>query len=214
MSPTLEWVSPYPLFFTPQLKRPLRSRGHRVRRSEARVSLSGRPGLRPDPHPDPLSYRRRLRPISLSALPISVYSPVFARFTRRTADTTTTVKFTHEELEDARARSSSTPSLPTLRKPPELRTRGRWRGRSTRSILARSAFTLSGKTRCTPDGVVESTDKLGEFAPVLALCAVRAEIGEGPSDPAAEAECAYVAIYSSEEVRRPPGPALCSGSRR
>lgn len=70
------------------------------------------------------------------------------------------------------------------------------------NILSQLTFTLSGKNRCTPDGVVRLTDKLEGFAPVIALCEVKAEIGEDSSDPAAQAECAYVTVYSSEEVRR------------
>ena len=147
------------------------------------------------------------RPLSLSALPIAVYSPVFAKFSRSMADKS---MFTHEELDDANAFVEQAVAYYPTETDRVQNSRAMTKAVHP-NILARSAFTLSGKTRCTPDGVVESMEKLSDFAPVLALCAVKSEIGEGSSDPAAEAECAYVTIYSSEEVHRPP--ALC-GSRR
>ena len=52
------------------------------------------------------------------------------------------------------------------------------------------------------DGVVETTASTPNgFHPVSALAVVQTEFGTAKTDPAAEAECVYVAIYSSVEVR-------------
>jgi len=58
----------------------------------------------------------------------------------------------------------------------------------------------------TSDGVVFSREAPGGFSTIVAIIEVKSEIGEGGSDPIAQAECAYVAAYSSDEVFR----SLCS----
>lgn len=66
----------------------------------------------------------------------------------------------------------------------------------------------SGKI--TPAGAVCSARAPNDFQTICAITEVKNEIGDGHSDPLAEAECAYVAIYSSTEVC----DSQCSSLRR
>lgn len=137
------------------------------------------------------------RPPSLIALPITVYSPVFARFMRLMA---TDDMLTHEQLDIAKTFVEGVL--------PYYSTEG-YRIAASQAmamavhpcILTHSSFTLSGQIRCTTDGAVRLGARLGDLEPALVLSEVSNEIGEAASDPSAQAECAYVTIYSSKEVR-------------
>jgi hypothetical protein len=50
-----------------------------------------------------------------------------------------------------------------------------------------------------PDGA-KTCAKLNKFPPFSAIFVLKNEIGEGDSDPLAQAECVYTAVYGSHEV--------------
>lgn len=62
------------------------------------------------------------------------------------------------------------------------------------------ATTLTYNTRIKPDGARVCTQHLRDFQPISAFFELKNEIGEGGSDPFAEAECDYAAVYLSSTV--------------
>ena len=105
--------------------------------------------------------------------PITIYHPVYAKFIQMMAEPQ---EFTHEELDSAQ-----------------------------KFVTQAAAYYKSEdeqKTETSEMGSVVNSKVRDGFHTVAAITEVKAEIGEGGCDPIAQAECAYVAIYSSDEVCR------------
>ena len=67
-------------------------------------------------------------------------------------------------------------------------------------VLTQKMFEFKSQT-LKANGAVRAARTSNGFETVSVITEVRNEIGEGDCDPIAQAECAYVAIYSSDEVR-------------
>ncbi|KAF9777626.1 hypothetical protein BJ322DRAFT_1114857 [Thelephora terrestris] len=136
------------------------------------------------------------RPAHLAPPPITIYHPVFAKFLQLMAEPRNP---THEELNLAH---DFVCLASAYHKDEATRI-------SELSLTMKAAVhsgilgptTLSYKSRqLIPDGVVISGATPDGFKTIAAILEVKAEIGEGGSDPIAQAECAYVAVYSTEEA--------------
>lgn len=138
------------------------------------------------------------RPIDLTPLPITIYHPVFAKFLKLMEEPLVP---THEELEQAH----EFVCLASAYYGDEAE---RISHLSRNMKAAVHSDVVGAKPLCylsngfTPDGVVSSAVTPDGFSTIAAIFEGKAEIGEGGNDPIAQAECAYVAVYSSAEVFR------------
>ncbi|KAF9476230.1 hypothetical protein BDN70DRAFT_897494 [Pholiota conissans] len=142
------------------------------------------------------------RPLTLQPPPISIYHPVFAKFTQLMATPYTNMDFSYEELEQAIKFIAS--SLPFYEDEKSRQDSILGLASVASGILTSSAFNLKSGM-FSPDGVcsVECpvfTEKYQSTQAVMGIQVLESEVGTGGCDPAAQAECAYVAICSSDEV--------------
>ncbi|KAH9947831.1 hypothetical protein B0H21DRAFT_806645 [Amylocystis lapponica] len=72
---------------------------------------------------------------------------------------------------------------------------------NAQSFITLAVAYYKEEARLEPDGLVSSADTPDGFSTITAIHEVKLEIGDGGSDPIAQGECVYVAIYSSNEAR-------------
>ncbi|EKM53157.1 uncharacterized protein PHACADRAFT_210864 [Phanerochaete carnosa HHB-10118-sp] len=143
-------------------------------------------------------YVYKSRPLELSGPPTQVYHPAFATFLRMMRDPQ---QVSHEECgwaleyidkssryyatEDDRKREMVTMTTAVHSR-----------------ILDTLEFSLAPSRKFRPDGVIQTSRRPPglKMSPVLCIHEIKNEIGEGGSDPFAQAECCYVAIYCSDEI--------------
>ncbi|PCH32989.1 hypothetical protein WOLCODRAFT_159755 [Wolfiporia cocos MD-104 SS10] len=135
------------------------------------------------------------RPLHLIPPPITIYHPVFNKFLQMMVDPQ---DFTHDELDLAQTFVTQAASYYIFETDRANEISAMSSAVHPRILAAATLSYISGELR--PDGVVFSAKLLYGFRTVAAITQVKAEIGEGSCDPIAQAECAYVAIYSSDEA--------------
>ena len=128
--------------------------------------------------------------------PITVYHPVFARFLQLMREERE--GFTSKELNLAQnficgaLRGYST-------KGERIRASGAMAQALHRQLFRTNDFPFA-RGYLELDGAVRSARAPNGFDTLSAIVEVKSEIGDGHSDPIVQAECDYVAIYSSDEV--------------
>lgn len=136
------------------------------------------------------------RPLELSTPPVTIYHPVFALFLRLIKEEPQ--KFTPEELDRAQCFiTAATDIYQTEEKRIDALT-DMVRAVHTQ-VLLKKTFQFTSQ-KLIPDGAVCTAEAPNGFETVSAIIEVTNEIGDGNCDPLAQAECAYIAIYSSTEV--------------
>lgn len=138
------------------------------------------------------------RPPDLAPPPITIYHPVFAKFLRLMAEPPDP---TPEDL--GRAHDFVCLASAYYKDEAErvLKLSRNLNAAVYHGILGIQKLSYTS-SKLAPDGVVFSERTPSGFSTITAILEVKAEIGEGNSDPIAQAECAYVAVYSSDEVFR------------
>lgn len=136
------------------------------------------------------------RPVQLSVPPVTIYHPVFADFLDLIEEEPE--DFLPEELDQAQHLiTAATDYYKT-----EEQRRDALEDMASAvhaRILSRKTFEFTSR-KLTLDGAVCAAKTPNGFNTVSAITVVKNEVGDGKSDPLAQAECAYVAIYSSNEV--------------
>ncbi|KAH9930695.1 uncharacterized protein B0H18DRAFT_1116814 [Fomitopsis serialis] len=120
------------------------------------------------------------RPLHLAPPPIIIYRPAFARFAYSISQPIGSNIYTPKEVETAREFIELSSKL--------------YVDEPSRQRAITDAF-------LEPDGVIRMDTSFEGFRPVVAITEVKNEIGTGGCDPRAQAECAYVAIYTSPEAK-------------
>ncbi|KAF9777978.1 hypothetical protein BJ322DRAFT_1131556 [Thelephora terrestris] len=145
------------------------------------------------------------RPANLAPPPITIYHPVFAKFLQLMAEPRNP---THEELNLAH---DFVCLASAYHKDEATRI-----GELSFNMRAAVHFGIPGpiqlayqSRQLVLDGVVTSAATPDGFRTIAAILEVKAEIGEGGSDPIAQAECAYVAVYSTEEALHTRAACCC-----
>ena len=142
------------------------------------------------------------RPLHLSTPPVTIYHPVFARFLHLMEDEQA---FTSEELDYAYnfvdaanmiyqseyARGAALAEVTARAVHPQM-------------MLQKMLELKSQKLQL--DGAVCAGKASNGFDIISVITEMKNEIGDGNRDPLAQAECAYVTIYCSEDVCGPPPP--------
>ncbi|KZT18890.1 hypothetical protein NEOLEDRAFT_1142814 [Neolentinus lepideus HHB14362 ss-1] len=136
------------------------------------------------------------RPLSLTPLPITIYHPVFAKFLQIMEEDTVLM---HDELAHALTFIGQAVKL-YKNETKRMEQLSAMKAGVHQSILGITGLTFESGD-FNPDGVVFSAQTPDQFKTILCITEVRNEIGEGGSDPISQAECAYVAVYSSDEAR-------------
>lgn len=140
------------------------------------------------------------RPMSLQPPPISVYHPTFAKFTRLMSMQLEDEEFSHDELQSAFEFIISSLEFYTNEETRQMCLKGIQS--IDRNILQQTRiFLTSGNL--TPDGYSQSPTPVfppGSRMAYKAFQHLKAEVGTGSCDPMAQAECAFLAVYSSDEV--------------
>lgn len=148
-------------------------------------------------HPDAIY---NCRPLSLQPPPITIYHPVFAKFTQLMMEPCEKLQFSCEELENAFEFIVS--SLAYYSSEADRQAAIQGISYVAIDILRQTTITLGGRKH-TPDGVSMSICPVfpvkGRMA-IKGFADIKSDIGTGGSDPISRTECAYVAVYSSDEV--------------
>ncbi|KZT68353.1 hypothetical protein DAEQUDRAFT_766353 [Daedalea quercina L-15889] len=143
------------------------------------------------------------RPLDLAPPPITIYHTVFAKFLRMMNEP---CAFTHEELDHAQ--KFVTQAVTYYSKEDKRIIHSSEMALAVHPQILSSMSPSFTSSRLEPDGVVRSAMLHNDLYTVPALAEVKVEVGEGGCEPLAQAECAYVAIYSSDEAR-PVRQACC-----
>jgi len=148
-------------------------------------------------HPDAIFNHR---PLELTGPPITIYHPVFSNFIRSMSVPTETLEFTDAELEKAMYlitiatefyghENSRKGAIHKILEGFDFdATIAYHNAQQKQRIFSPSAFM---RTKCSLMADVKAYPSFLE---------VKNEIGEGGSDPIAQAECDYVAVVTSDEV--------------
>ena len=127
--------------------------------------------------------------------PVQIYNPAFAMFLKEMSHSCDTVDFTDAELE--KALDFIDTSLVLHNDEAQRRTeisRLRVLGRLESPEIAFQDRTMK------PDGIVTTICHSGRQEATIRLVEMKNEIGEGGSDPIAQAECGFRLICSSDQV--------------
>ena len=138
------------------------------------------------------------RPAELMPPPITIYHPVFAKFLQLMAEPPDP---THEELGQAHEFVFLASAYYRYEAERVEKLSHTMNTAVHRDILGTRVLSYTS-SRPTSGGFVFSGSTPNGFSTVAAILEAKAEIGEGGNDPIAQAECAYVAVYSSDEVLR------------
>ncbi|KAH9949162.1 hypothetical protein B0H21DRAFT_820351 [Amylocystis lapponica] len=129
--------------------------------------------------------------------PITLYHPVFAKFLQLMAEPQ---EFTSEELNHAHSFVTLAAAHYRYKDTRREKLRSVMGAAVHNSILASKALSYASR-RLKPDGAVSSVETPDGFLIITAIHEVKLEIGDGGSDPIAQGECDYAAVYSSNEAR-------------
>jgi hypothetical protein len=136
------------------------------------------------------------RPANLAPPPITIYHPVFAKFLQLMAEPRNP---THEELNLAHSFVCLASAYHKDEATRISELLFNMRAAVHFGILGPRQLAYQSR-QLVLDGVVTSAATPDGFRTIAAILEAKAEIGEGGNDPIAQAECAYVAVYSAEEV--------------
>ncbi|KZT22158.1 hypothetical protein NEOLEDRAFT_1150158 [Neolentinus lepideus HHB14362 ss-1] len=136
------------------------------------------------------------RPVYLTPPPITIYHPVFTKFLEIMEQD---IDVTHEEL--GHAQMFIDQAVRVYKYPSDRINRlSAIKTAVHQQILGITPLGF-GDTEFLTDGIIFSAEASDEFKSVICFTEVRNEMGWGGHDPVAQAECAYVATYSSDEAR-------------
>ncbi|KZT67581.1 hypothetical protein DAEQUDRAFT_729022, partial [Daedalea quercina L-15889] len=140
------------------------------------------------------------RPLSLTAPQITIYHPVFAKFLAMMAEPLDKIDFTPDELKRSWAFISESSLYHNSEYSRVNAIREAFADAVHKHVTTGTGLTYSSGT-VKPDGaVIASQAKVEGFAPISCITEVKNEVGTGNCDPLAQAECVYVATYSSDEA--------------
>ena len=134
------------------------------------------------------------RPLELIPPPITIYHPVFTKFIQMMLDAQV---FTHDELDLAHGFVTQAVDYYSTEAD-----RVSHSSQMTAAVHPDILSSIYPFRNLGLDGVVTSAHAPNGFTTVLAMSEVKVEAGEGGCDPIAQAECAYVAVYASDQVGR------------
>ncbi|KAF9444365.1 hypothetical protein P691DRAFT_778309 [Macrolepiota fuliginosa MF-IS2] len=142
------------------------------------------------------------RPCTLLAPFVGIYHPDFASFTHIMASPPDQLepKLTHEELDWGTSLVSQSLLFYPTKADRMLGIQNILGHAVSPTMLSQTTLTLStdrGSRTIIPDGVLQVMSSAKLPMPCALITEVKNEIGEGGSDPAAQATCDYVAIYTS-----------------
>lgn len=143
------------------------------------------------------------RPLDLAPPPIIIYHPAFARFARAMSHPLDPDNpYTRKEVQTAREFIQLSSKLYGDDVSRQRAITDALSDAVGGGILDRAPLDYSSGS-FEPDGVIHMDTSFEGFIPVVAITQVKNEIGTGGCDPLAQAECAYVAVYTSREVYAP-----------
>ena len=139
------------------------------------------------------------RPIELTAPPIEIYHPVFAKFRREISVPIDKASFSPDELEQASDLVTNSLAFYEDEIDRVVKISNQMRALVHDNVLNQTGIIWDNGRTFTPDGSIFASCRNREPG-VTAFIEVKNGIGEGLSDPIYQAQCDYVLYYSGKDV--------------